>query len=109
MGCLVQMDVLTDTVVVRKPLQKVLEPCIWVQGAYEDMTGVLFWDVLLNVCKKKKTSVWDIYTSVHQSNTESGSCLFQISAIQVLHIFCYIMGRVFYTSQASQYLNIVSN
>lgn len=44
-----------------------------------------------------------------QSSMESGSCLFQTSAIQVLHIFCYIMGRVFYTSQASQYLYIVSN
>lgn len=54
MDCLVQTDVLNDSIVVSKPLSKGLEPCMWVQGAYEDVTGVLFWDVLFNVCKKNK-------------------------------------------------------
>lgn len=79
------------------------------------MTGVLFWDVSLNVCKKWVTFIhlWLVSWQGDpiRFHEEERQLPFHASAIQVLHTFCYFMAvgmRIFIVQKPPQ-MYIVSN
>lgn len=69
---------------------------------------MLFWAVLLNVCRKVVYVTFEHLWLVswgrliqYDFMKENGSCLFHTSAIHVLHTLCYFMGRVLFSLKAS--------